>query len=99
MLPTRQDSCSLSLLEAAAVGLPVISTSKNGACELIENGREGFVIEDPQDVGALATAMKQMLSADKRAEMSKACITLAPKLSWDVHIDRLLGIYRSIAAG
>jgi len=99
VLPTRQDSCSLSLLEAAAVGLPVISTSQNGACELIENGREGFVIEDPQDVGALATAMKQMLSADERAKMSKACITLAPKLSWDAHVDRLVEIYRSIAAG
>jgi UDP-glucose:(heptosyl)LPS alpha-1,3-glucosyltransferase len=98
VLPTRGDSCSLSLLEATAAGLPVISTSKNGACELIENDREGFVIEDPQDVEALGTAMKKMLSSGLRAKMSKACLELAPKLSWDSHVDRLMEIYRGIAA-
>jgi UDP-glucose:(heptosyl)LPS alpha-1,3-glucosyltransferase len=99
VLPTRQDSCSLSLLEAAAVGLPVISTIQNGACELIESDREGFVINDPKNVDALASAMRQMLSAEQRSKMSKACIALAPKLSWDTHVDRLMEIYRSIAAG
>ena len=98
VLPTRQDSCSLSLLEAAAVGLPVISTSRNGACELIEKGREGFVVQDPQDVTSLAAAMKQMLDGEQRVKMSRASLSLAPKLSWDAHVDRLIDVYRSVIA-
>ncbi len=33
VLPTRHDPCSLVVLEALAMGVPVISTRQNGACE------------------------------------------------------------------
>ena len=43
-------------------------------------------------------AMEQMLSADHRDRISAACTILAPKLSWDAHVDRLMEIYRSVPA-
>lgn len=45
-LPTIYDPFSNATLEAMASGLPVISTKNNGAAELIEQGKEGFILED-----------------------------------------------------
>ena len=51
------------VLEALAMGLPVISTVFNGACEIMSDGEHGFVLADPADVGALTEAMGRMLAA------------------------------------
>jgi UDP-glucose:(heptosyl)LPS alpha-1,3-glucosyltransferase len=58
VLPTLYDPFSNATLEAMASGLPVITTRNNGAAELIENGREGFVIPDPLDAGTLADTIR-----------------------------------------
>ena len=67
VLPTRHDPCSLVVLEALAMGLPVISTRFNGACEIMTDGVHGFVLHDPKDVDALANAMRKMLDPDAPA--------------------------------
>ncbi|HWP41165.1 MAG TPA: glycosyltransferase family 4 protein, partial [Tepidisphaeraceae bacterium] len=93
VLPTRHDPCSLVVLEALAMGLPVISTRFNGACEIMNNGIHGFVLDDPDDVIALSQAMHKLLDANLRARMSAACRQLRPRLSFAHHVDRLLQIY------
>lgn len=47
VLPTLYDPFSNATLEAMASGLPVITTVNNGASELIEEGKEGFIIQNP----------------------------------------------------
>lgn len=96
ILPTRHDPCSLVVLESLAMGLPVISTAFNGACEIMQSGREGFVLGDPADVAALAAAMKAMLDPHRRAEMAKACLDLRPRLSFDAHVGELTQIYERV---
>ncbi len=54
VLPTLYDPFSNATLEAMASGIPVITTKNNGAAELIENGREGYVMEDLFDARELA---------------------------------------------
>jgi UDP-glucose:(heptosyl)LPS alpha-1,3-glucosyltransferase len=54
VLPTLYDPFSNATLEAMASGLPVITTKKNGAAELIGNGREGYVLNDLPDPRELA---------------------------------------------
>jgi UDP-glucose:(heptosyl)LPS alpha-1,3-glucosyltransferase len=95
VLPTRHDPCSLVVLEALAMGLPVLSTRFNGACEIMENGKHGFVLDDPQDVDSLAQAMKQMLKKSSRDAMAEACLGLRGKLSYETHVENLLRIYAS----
>src|SRR5205085_11435910 len=46
--PTRWDACSLSTIEAGAAGLPVITTVRNGAAELIRDGVTRLVLPDPE---------------------------------------------------
>jgi UDP-glucose:(heptosyl)LPS alpha-1,3-glucosyltransferase len=96
VLPTKHDPCSLVVLEALAMGLPVISTKFNGACEIMTDGVHGFVLEDPQDAEALAGAMRKMLDAELRGRMRAACLELRPKLSYEHHLDQLEAIYEKI---
>lgn len=98
VLPTRHDPCSLVVLEALAMGLPVISTKFNGACEIMEDGRHGFVLDDPADIDALATAMGQLLEVRLRQSMAEACLELRPALSQDHHVEQMMMIYERIVA-
>lgn len=46
VLPTLYDPFSNATLEAMASGLCVITTKNNGAAEIIEDGKEGFILEN-----------------------------------------------------
>jgi UDP-glucose:(heptosyl)LPS alpha-1,3-glucosyltransferase len=93
VLPTRHDPCSLVVLEALAMGVPVVSTTFNGACEVMTDGVHGRVLRDPADVGALATAMRHLLDEQTRRAAGEACLALRPRLSYDAHVETLLGVY------
>jgi UDP-glucose:(heptosyl)LPS alpha-1,3-glucosyltransferase len=82
------------VLEALAMGLPVLSTRFNGACEIMTSGEHGFVLDDPQDIGALSSAMRAMLDAPTRQRMRSACLALRPALSYERHLDVLTQIYQ-----
>jgi UDP-glucose:(heptosyl)LPS alpha-1,3-glucosyltransferase len=98
VLPTRHDPCSLVVLEALAMGLPVISTVFNGATEVMTDGVHGLILKDPADVDTLARAMQSLCDDGRRREMSKACAELRPRLAYEHHVGELLAIYeRSIA--
>jgi UDP-glucose:(heptosyl)LPS alpha-1,3-glucosyltransferase len=96
VLPTRHDPCSLVVLEALAMGVPVISTVFNGACEIMNEGTHGFVLKDPADVESVAAAMRDLLDVKRRSEMSKACLALRPALSYEHHLRDLMEIYRGV---
>jgi UDP-glucose:(heptosyl)LPS alpha-1,3-glucosyltransferase len=93
LLPTRHDPCSLVVIEALAMGLPVISTIQNGACEYMKDGQEGLILPDPSDIPRLTDAIRAMLGSARRQRMGKACLALRPKLASSTHVQRLLEIY------
>ncbi len=96
VMPTRHDPCSLVVLEALAMGVPVISTRFNGACEIMTDGTHGCVLADPGDISTLASAMRGMLDPQQREKMSGACLALRLRLDFNSHIDQLLAIYRGV---
>ncbi|MCP4257781.1 MAG: glycosyltransferase family 4 protein [Planctomycetes bacterium] len=57
ILPTFYDPSSRYILEALAVGNPVITTKFNGATDLFMNNRHGKVIDKPEDILALTEAI------------------------------------------
>jgi UDP-glucose:(heptosyl)LPS alpha-1,3-glucosyltransferase len=96
VLPTRHDPCSLVVLEALAMGVPVITTGHNGAAEAMVPGRHGVILEDPTDVSALAAALVSLLAAPARAAQAAHCLALRPTLSQAAHVDALEAIYRQV---
>ncbi|MDO9289692.1 MAG: glycosyltransferase family 4 protein [Thermodesulfovibrionales bacterium] len=61
-LPTIYDPFSNATLEAMASGLPVITTKNNGVSEIIQDGEEGFAIENPLDYNMLSEKIKSALA-------------------------------------
>lgn len=57
-----RDGIPVSLMEAMAVGTPVVSTTVSGIPELIEDGVTGL-LAPPGDVAALAEALVRLLSS------------------------------------
>jgi glycosyltransferase involved in cell wall biosynthesis len=54
------ETFSNAALEAAACGLPVVTTDIGGARELVEEGHTGYVVA-PHDADALAAALGRLL--------------------------------------
>lgn len=97
VLPTLYDPCSLSVLEAAASGLPSITTRANGAGELLRDDRDGYVLDDPLDVGALAERMRRLMDPARRARMGLAARRTMLDHGLDRNCDELLAIYDEVA--
>jgi glycosyltransferase involved in cell wall biosynthesis len=74
LLPSYNEGMPMSVLEALASGLPIISTTVGGIPQQVTNGEEGFLIE-PGDVETLAQRIYE-LGTDQRLwqSMSTACI-------------------------
>ncbi len=58
ILPTLYDPFSNACLEAMAAGLPVITTRDNGCNEIIDDKVHGSIVERPDDIDALANALR-----------------------------------------
>jgi UDP-glucose:(heptosyl)LPS alpha-1,3-glucosyltransferase len=52
------EPCANVIAEALAAGLPVITSRSNGACELIDEGVSGHVLDDPADLAGLEKAVR-----------------------------------------
>jgi len=69
VLPTLEDSFGVVLAEAAATGLPIISTPYAGAADLyVKHGENGYIVE-PTDHEALASAILNLLGNPDREKM------------------------------
>ncbi len=84
VLPTLYDPFSNVCLEAMASGLPVITTTKNGASEIITEGVDGFVIGDPLNTLILADRIEtlfEMEGAGEAAAEKAAAYTIESNVS------------------
>ncbi|MBX9677906.1 MAG: glycosyltransferase [Gemmataceae bacterium] len=59
VLPSRTEGISLTLLEAMARGLPVVTTRVGGNPEVVDDGKTGFLVPS-QDPAELAVAILRM---------------------------------------
>ena len=59
--PALTEPFGLTLLEAAATGLPLVATENGGPVDIIGNCANGLLV-DPLDAGAIAAALTQILS-------------------------------------
>ena len=96
--PTWYDPCSLVTLEAAACGLPVITSRYNGASELMLDGSDGFIVDDPADCRTLAARMEQLLDPDLRAKMGAAGRAMALRNTFEDQTTAFLALYVELLA-
>jgi len=63
VMASFQESAPLTVSEAMAAGVPIVSTRVGGIPDLMEDGRTGFVVE-PGDVAAFAQRVRQLLESE-----------------------------------
>src|SRR5207247_5314488 len=61
VLPSLSEGFSFVLLEALAMGCPVVASRVNGVPELIEDHKTGLLVP-PRDPQALARAIRELLN-------------------------------------
>ncbi len=81
---TNFDNTPVSVIEAMALGLPVISTNVGGLPYLIENNKTGILVT-PNDVDVFVEAIIELLSnPEKTATLSKNARTTVEQFDWEV---------------
>lgn len=94
--PTFYDPFSNVSLEAMASGMPVITTSHNGAAELIQCAVSGYVIPDAWSVDLLGQRIVALMSSQERERMGYEARKIAEKFSWDRHLFEMEALYEEI---
>lgn len=97
-LPSRYEMCSMSIIEAMALGKPVIATRAGGNPELVSDRETGLLIERNPD--ALANAIITLLndSAGRRRMGEAARHRAASRFTADVMVDQVEALYREMLA-
>ncbi|EIM65120.1 glycosyltransferase [Desulfobacter postgatei 2ac9] len=97
VLPSYNEGLPMSILEAMAAGLPIVSTKVGGIPEAVTDGVEGFLIE-PGDVEALAKCIDVLLSdLDLRHRMGAAGRKkIQTVFSADIIVPKIEALYSEI---
>ncbi|MCP4650995.1 MAG: glycosyltransferase family 4 protein [PVC group bacterium] len=71
VLPSLNEAVGLVLIEAQALGIPVLATAVGGIPEVVENGKSGILVQ-PKDVSGFAQAIESLiLDKAKREAMGE----------------------------
>jgi len=94
MLATIYDPFPNAALEAMASGLPVVTTTRCGACEMVAEGQSGFV-RDALDVAGFTSALER-LDPDTAARMGVAARDAVAPLTPQSMAERYLALYERL---
>jgi glycosyltransferase involved in cell wall biosynthesis len=95
--PSRADNTPNALIEAAACGVPIVSTDVGGIPYLVEHEKSACLVasEDPE---AMAEGLRRVLSDPTLRDTLRANgLTLAQSCDWEVVRRRWLGVYQRYA--
>ncbi|MFO7577580.1 MAG: HAD family hydrolase [Pelovirga sp.] len=95
--PALTEPFGLTLIEAAASGLPIVATQDGGPREIVSNCHNGLLV-DPLDSTAIAAAILRLL---KEPEFWHACAEeglagVRAHYSWDAHATRYLSLVQAV---
>ena len=95
VLPTLYDALSNAVLEALACGLPVVTSTRCGAGELVRAHAAGMVC-GARDIEAIAAAMRALLDDTVRANASQRALASVAHLTPGAMAAQLVALYETL---
>ncbi len=99
LLPSSEEPFGRALIEAMALGVPVLATNVGGPPEIVADGREGYLLP-PREPAAWARAIRRVAeSPDRGLEMGRAGRRRVEQaFTVERHVAAMLDVYeRAIA--
>jgi UDP-glucose:(heptosyl)LPS alpha-1,3-glucosyltransferase len=94
--PSLHDPFPNSCLEALASGLPVVTTAVTGVAEIMTEGREGFILDDPSRVDLLAKRLEVLGDEGVRRPMGEAARRIAEEHTISRYTQSHLALYEEL---
>ena len=85
--PTFYDPFPRVIVEALASGVPVVTTRACGGAEILAHGRDGFIVDDPRQVEALAEAIAAVADPDRRAALGAEAARTGQRFDFESHAE------------
>ncbi|MEN6374707.1 MAG: glycosyltransferase family 4 protein [Smithella sp.] len=95
---SKFDTFGMVVLEAMAAGLPVIISGNVGAKDLIQEGKNGFIINDTTDSDNIAAKITSLCDENMRRPLAERAYQTATQNTWDHVTSRYKEIYMQILA-
>jgi len=95
--PTLYDPFANVCLEAMACGLPVITSRVNGVSDIITDGVDGLIIDDPSNEAEISVKISTLLDNKKRHDMSEKAQSLARQYGMEMHLEKVLALYKEVS--
>jgi UDP-glucose:(heptosyl)LPS alpha-1,3-glucosyltransferase len=98
VLPTQYDPFSNACIEAMSCGLPVITSRCNGASEIIEHKKSGFIMNHADNIKSLAFYLTCLLDQGARESMGLQAAKSVQHLTVEHNMDETLKVFHKILA-
>lgn len=79
---SRQDGLPTSLLEAAASGLPIVTTNAGGIASLFEHEKSAIICEIGDIEGLAGSILRLLANPEKAMEIGRAARDVAEQYTW-----------------
>ncbi|MFH2219995.1 MAG: HAD-IIB family hydrolase [Pseudomonadota bacterium] len=97
--PAWTEPFGLTLLEASATGLPVVTTQDGGPQDIIANCQNGILV-DPSDTRKIAASIKQIITDDGRWDRysKNGIMKVREYYTWERHAQKYIKAVKKLAA-
>lgn len=90
---TINEAFGMALVEAMSCGMPVVAFRSGGIPEIVENGKDGFLVE-PNDLDSFTEKVKQLIeNADLRNQFAANAIERSKAFSMRSFVKNVEALY------
>jgi glycosyltransferase involved in cell wall biosynthesis len=96
VLASKKEGLGTSIIDAMSVGLPIVATNTGGIPEIIENGKNGILVE-PKNPNELANAIVDLINnQDQREMLGKNALQNVFKYSIETTVNKNIELYKKL---
>jgi UDP-glucose:(heptosyl)LPS alpha-1,3-glucosyltransferase len=96
LLPTLYDPFANVTLEALAAGLPVITSAQNGAAEIMENEKNGFILPRADDTAIIIYLLEYLADPANRSPFREPARALAQQYDLSRNVSATLSVFEKL---